>query len=127
MYVIAQCDDWVEGGTYTELSSDTQVVSGHINDPGTLTVEDTPTQPYNQDTGFDIGVVGSFLSFGASISKSFTKERSDSSKYEFKIPKGASGVLGFTPILECSKGMVTSDSSHCRLFVPKIKGSKKKG
>lgn len=106
-----RCDgDWKPDSDatdkYTKPAEKTQVVATDVSggtSGTTITITATRSQSWTNGTSFDFGIAD-ILSLGASISESFTEEKSDSTAKAFSVPAGQNGDVGFTAYLWCTKG-----------------------
>lgn len=97
------CDAWTTETDYTKLSDSTQVVSDMMRGPQRLTVNwgraQSWTYSFGKEDAADVAVLGT------GIAKNFKTARNDTSKYVFEIQAGEMGTVGFTPTLDCAKGL----------------------
>ncbi|OAQ64465.1 hypothetical protein VFPPC_05734 [Pochonia chlamydosporia 170] len=124
-----RCDgDWKPDSDatdkYTKPSEKTTVVANDVDGGSggtTITITAERSQSWTNGTNFDFGIAD-ILSLGASISNSFTEEKSDTRSKAFSVPAGQSGDVGFTAFLVCTKGSGTCDGKKVsgEICMPKV-------
>lgn len=103
------CDEgsWQNiGEEYITTAPNTEQVSDLVNggESGTtIAITETRTSSWSQTIEANLEF-GEIIKLGVTFSTTFEETVSDSEEYQFTVPAGETGYVGFTPFLLCRKG-----------------------